>query len=735
LPTIKDIARVAGVSHGTVSNVLNKTGKVSAQKIRLVEEAAKKLSYIPNAQAQLLRQGAANHIAVIIPTLCDARYRDLFLAVQSGLSIYDFEISVHCTDDIPNNEEKILAQLPLSKLAAIISVSSLQEKMIVAYKKLTCPVIAVDRIIDIDSEKDKFINFCFDYHLAGSDIGKYVLQQNWKRVAFFCAAGNQSDDANILAGINDVLKNDSVSIETYSADTKFIINKAFDIVNEEQIFDGIVTIGSLRADAVMAAAEFLPKNKRTQLVSIGESQIFPNLYIKTYEMDYGQMGAAIAGSLHSYLHEKRPFDNRIVLRPKGFSFTFPNINIRKSKDRKLHMLTLVSPSTTALEKLLPSLYELTGITLKITYLPHNDLYSHLRFLNNKFSYDLVRMDTAWLDSLGRRIYMPMEEAGIARDMITNDLPSHMQGNYYYADGVMCALPFDPSVQIFLYRSDLFHNATLCRLYYEKYRKSLAVPRTIDDYLQVAEFFTKSCNSDSPTQYGTTITGGNAYITACDFLPYYLARGAAVCEEDGSVKLDTPDMHAAMMQYKKMKQYTRSEENPWWLDSVRQFADGNTATAPTFSNHAAYIINSKHSNVAGKTGVAVIPGNHPLLGGGVLGICKYSGKIDACKQFFDWFYTRDIASSLVRLGGTSPLAEAYNNYENFSVFPWLSTEKESFIIGTRGSGQICVPGFSNRHYEYALGTAVRNMLNQTMSPDEAASFAQIIYDSKGTEGWT
>ena len=41
MPTIKDIAAKAGVSHGTVSNVLNKRGNVSAEKIQLVERDRK----------------------------------------------------------------------------------------------------------------------------------------------------------------------------------------------------------------------------------------------------------------------------------------------------------------------------------------------------------------------------------------------------------------------------------------------------------------------------------------------------------------------------------------------------------------------------------------------------------------------------------------------------------------------------------------------------------------------
>ena len=57
MPTIKSIALRAGVSHGTVSNVLNKKGNVSAEKIQLVEQAAKELGYKINVQAQQLRSG------------------------------------------------------------------------------------------------------------------------------------------------------------------------------------------------------------------------------------------------------------------------------------------------------------------------------------------------------------------------------------------------------------------------------------------------------------------------------------------------------------------------------------------------------------------------------------------------------------------------------------------------------------------------------------------------------
>ena len=67
--TVKDIAKLSNVSQGTVSNVLNNRGNVSAEKIQRVMAAAKQLGYVANAQAKQLRKDAplSSHVAVILP--------------------------------------------------------------------------------------------------------------------------------------------------------------------------------------------------------------------------------------------------------------------------------------------------------------------------------------------------------------------------------------------------------------------------------------------------------------------------------------------------------------------------------------------------------------------------------------------------------------------------------------------------------------------------------------------
>ena len=166
MATIKDIAREAGVSHGTVSNVLNKTGKVSVEKIQLVLEAAKRLGYMPNAQAQGLRRRTPTSVAVILPSLREDTYLDFYTALQLSLQESGYEASVHTTDDIAGKEETILETLPHSSLTAVVTISCLSGNCIARYEELPCPVVFIDREPDTLKPGNGFLSF--DFLAAGT---------------------------------------------------------------------------------------------------------------------------------------------------------------------------------------------------------------------------------------------------------------------------------------------------------------------------------------------------------------------------------------------------------------------------------------------------------------------------------------------------------------------------------------------------------------------------------------
>lgn len=713
MATMKDIAREAGVSHGTVSNVLNKTGKVSIEKIRLVEEAAKKLGYIPNSQAQLLRQGSPTTVALIIPSLREDMYLDLYTALQSTLKPKGYDVSVYTTDDICEYELSILKQLPISNILTIVSVSALRDPMFNEnpYEELHCPVIFVERCPNTLRPDDHYISY--DNHAIGADLAKYIQGNNYTKIAFFSAPGAIFSSKDLFNRIDCMLPKDSVTLERFSSDINLSLAKAFDILLSDTKFDLIITTNMLRADAVSNAITLSNYEAPPKIISLGSLTRIPNGNLLIYELDYGKIGVQISEIIINNNSSRQQDVNKHILKPKGFPFRFSTI---KPVDHEtLSILTLDTPSTSALKKLAPMFQAISGIQLKIVSMPYNDLHQQIPLLNEYHHYDLIRMDIAMLDTLENDIYMPLTDANLPWPANSPELVHNSYHTALLPNQTSRTLPFDPSTQIFLYRKDLFEDATICRAFYEKYHEKLTIPATIEQYLRVAEFFTQKYNPLSPTKYGATMTCGTAATAASDFMPYLLAHVSDSAEQNlchGKEKLIT-----SMKQYNKMTNYATQQS--WWLDSIMQFINGDSATTIIYSNYAPYVINSKHSNVVGKIGAAVVPGGHPLLGGGVIGICKYSRKINACRQFFSWYYSEDIASLLVKLGGTSPLANSYTEIKNLDMFPWLKAVKKNFELGTRGFGK--QKGFSIQQFEFTIGTAIRNMITGIMSVEEAANW--------------
>mgnify|MGYP000606114958 CR=1 FL=1 len=126
MPTIKDIARIAGVSHGTVSNVLNGRGNVSVGKIEAVQRAAREVGYQLNAQAQSLRASKSQGVALILPDINAERYYQLYRGLhQAWQPSLSEPVDLYLTNDLPNLELDILQTLAAKSYQAVVTVSCL----------------------------------------------------------------------------------------------------------------------------------------------------------------------------------------------------------------------------------------------------------------------------------------------------------------------------------------------------------------------------------------------------------------------------------------------------------------------------------------------------------------------------------------------------------------------------------------------------------------------------------
>lgn len=720
MATIKDIAREAGVAQGTVSNVINKTGKVSIEKIRLVEEAIAKLGYVPNAQASRLRQGAADSVAVIVPTLKESSYLNFYTAVQASLLPAGYEVLLYTTDDAAAIEVSILKKVCMNSIAAVFTVSTLCEPCCELYRKFPCPVIYVERKPVVMREEDAF--YGFDTAAVARDWEMVFADSGWKRVAFFCPTNHFLLASEMTDRLTAAAEQYGIALVVFSADTNLALPKAFDIVQFLPEFDAILSVGSVCSDSILTVFSLCKMERHPTLLSIGTASSYQPTDHEIYELDYSLLGVRAVEELKRHLSDKSAPLRNAVLPPVGFPYRFDNIE--QQEPAEISVFTIETPSTSALKKLLPMFEAISGIRVKLMFASYEELHDQIKHLNQNCPYDLIRMDVAEFNNLGQALYLPLSQVMDA-ECLPSRLYSGTYKRYSTIQEQLYGLPFDPSIQLFLYRSDLFSDTLLSRAYYETYRENLTAPTTVEQYLRVARFFTKEFNPDSPTEFGTTVTCGSDMILASDFLPYFLGNGGRVTDGASLLPIHSPQMLRAMEQYSEMQRYACRQQ--WWKDSLRQFITGKTATTIVYSNYVSDVINTKRSNVVGVVGTAVPPGGHPLLGGGVIGVSRFSKKLEACRQFLTWYYSDDIASMLVRLGGTSPLANAYRDFENFSIYPWLSTVEECSKLGTRGTDDVTIPGFTIRRYEFAVGTAVQKLISEQIPAEHAAVIAQTLYD--------
>ena len=121
-PTMKDVAREAGVALGTVSKVINGIPVGESYRIR-VEEAIAKLNYRINSYAKGLKSNRTFVVAVMVPNLISPFFAKLVNCLNKSLAQRGYRMMLCATDYDPEQEQSYVYMAEQQKVDGIICLS------------------------------------------------------------------------------------------------------------------------------------------------------------------------------------------------------------------------------------------------------------------------------------------------------------------------------------------------------------------------------------------------------------------------------------------------------------------------------------------------------------------------------------------------------------------------------------------------------------------------------------
>ena len=731
MATIKDIAKYAGVSHGTVSNVLNRKGNVSAEKIKLVEQAARALGYQINSQASKLRSGRSENICIIVPRIDLKMYGKLYAGIEKELHEQDYTIEILCSEGVASTETRLLKKALSLRPTAIVLVSC-QFKNEEPVPEETM-VIMVDRFVKGFPEHSAFVSF--DYEKAGREIAEKCVRDGNRSVALLCENERYTNNRRFIKSVSEVMESEGCYFEVLEAPEFMKFNRAFDLLYAADPFDAIITMSREDVENIKMAHSYNSQGELPRIYSV-VSKNFGMENRDMYEMDYKLMGQHIAEIILKKEEFQRKADKGEIRKGKSGipevteEGRFPQRKVYAPRQEEtIRFLTVNNSTGEAIKRLLPLFKEQSGIDVNMVETPYDELRKMVSKMKvtEETVFDLVRIDMAWMLGDSERIFRRMDRSDPVIQRIRSAIFPGIPEEYYSVNGDMYALPLDACVQMLFCRKDIFEDELIKRGYYEANRKRLAIPESFQEYNQVAEFFTRRYNRKSPTAYGTTLTCGRSYTAACEVLPRFYELGGRVPDEEGRVQVVTAEMRAAFESCLESEKYATKEPHFWWQESAEVFSDGFTAMNILFSNYASDMIHNVSSKVAGKIIYAEVPGGNPLLGGGSVGITKSTEKEEACLKFLDWLYSDEISEMITYLGGFIGNRSIVNNVDILELYPWIEGIEEMFRKGKRGSKEKKNKWFDEFAFEDILGSAVISVMSGTSTVDEALLEAQRICD--------
>lgn len=202
--TMRDVARLAGVSLPVVSYVINDGPRpVSVETRDRVLKVIKELGYKPNRLARGLARKNTLSIALIIPNIADLFFAHIARAVEEKVYTAGFSLLLCNTGGDRGRETAYFNLLAEKRIDGILLVTSgLEAGQLRNAIGEELPLVVLDREID-GSLVDTVI---FDNYTAGKQSAEHLVQHGYKSIA--CIAGPKTllSAVQRVEGYKDTLK-------------------------------------------------------------------------------------------------------------------------------------------------------------------------------------------------------------------------------------------------------------------------------------------------------------------------------------------------------------------------------------------------------------------------------------------------------------------------------------------------------------------------------------------------
>ncbi len=177
MPTIRDVARAAGVSTATVSAVVNGSAYVSPRLRTRVLSAVSALNYTPSLAAQTLKRGRSQLVALVVADLANPFFGRVVCAAEAAAAAWGYALVVCNSDEKPEKERRILGRIRTLSCDGVLVVP-VGAAWPPEAEAMAVPTVQFGRVVE-DGRSD---SVSIDNVAAASQVTDYLLDLGHRRI-------------------------------------------------------------------------------------------------------------------------------------------------------------------------------------------------------------------------------------------------------------------------------------------------------------------------------------------------------------------------------------------------------------------------------------------------------------------------------------------------------------------------------------------------------------------------